>query len=147
MSDSISISAPSSVYQQASTSCSSMVSRWKLTATRIRPRLAASKTASTLSPLWYRIVISIAVLSPAYWSGPCGGAVRKFVHLFGYGSGVLRREDVAGSGASFPAGRPLLALRTGDDLLCRMGTRPPAIQPRSPLGGARHWRRVPDRKS
>src|ERR1019366_1377979 len=66
MSDSISIPAPSSVYQQASTLCSSMVSRWESTATRIRSRLAASKTASTLSPLWYRIVILIAFFPPAF---------------------------------------------------------------------------------
>src|ERR1019366_2126712 len=66
MSASISISAPSSVNQHASTLYSSIVSRWESTAPRIRSRLAASTTASTLSPLWYRIVISIAVLPPAF---------------------------------------------------------------------------------
>src|ERR1022692_434468 len=66
ISASISIAAPLSVYQHASVLCNSTVSRWEAIATRIRSLLAASKTASTLSPLWYRIVILIAFFPPAF---------------------------------------------------------------------------------
>jgi hypothetical protein len=53
MSASISIADPSSVNQSAPTLCNSMVSGWESIAIRIRSQLAASKTASTLSPFWY----------------------------------------------------------------------------------------------
>src|ERR1017187_8609513 len=66
MSASISIADPCSVTQLASTLCNSTVSGWESITTRIRSRLAASKTASTLRPLWYRIVILISVLPPAF---------------------------------------------------------------------------------
>jgi hypothetical protein len=58
-------------------------------ATRIRSLLAASKTASSRSPFWYRIIIHIAFLPSVSLIRLCPGASRQFVDLFGYGSKVL----------------------------------------------------------
>jgi hypothetical protein len=66
-----------------------MVSRWEQIATRIRLLLAASKTASTLSPLWYRIIIRMVSSASTSLSRSCSRASHQSVDLFGYGSKVL----------------------------------------------------------